>query len=169
LKPKKAEELILGIDPGLRVTGYGLVRKTASGISAVEFGVVKSTASNSLSQRLFEIVSLLGEIIEQYQPDVASVEQIFHSVNAKTALLLGHARGAILTELSRHGIKVYEYTPTAIKQAVVGYGRAEKSQVAEMCKLLLNLKEDIKPHDASDALAAAICHLNSLAPYMEDE
>ena len=161
--------MILGIDPGLRVTGYGLVRRTASGISAVEFGVVKSTATNPLADRLYEIISLLSEIIEQYGPTIASVEQIFYSVNAKSALLLGHIRGAILTELRRNDIKVFEYTPLAIKQALVGYGRAEKSQVAEMCKLLLGLKEDIKPLDASDALAAAICHINSLPPYVENE
>ena len=152
---------MLGIDPGLRVTGYGLVRRSNNGLQAVEFGCLKSTASGTLSQRIFEITSLLSQVIEEHQPQIASVEQIFSAVNIKTALLLGHIRGALLNELTRHRLQVFEYTALQIKQATVGYGRAEKQQVAEMVKLILGLSEVPKPADASDALAAAICHLHS--------
>ena len=154
-------DLILGIDPGLRVTGYGLVRERAGRLQTVEFGTIRSTAKLSLTERIFEIVDVLSDVLEQFQPHCASVERVFSAVNVKSALLLGHVRGAILAELRRHEIPVFEYSALEIKQSVVGYGRAEKQQVAEMCRMLLGLAEIPKPADASDALGAAICHINS--------
>lgn len=163
------ENLILGIDPGLRVTGYGLVREHGGRLLAVEFGTIRSTASLSLTERIFEIVEVLGEVLEQFHPECASVERIFSAVNVKSALLLGHVRGAILAELRRHEVPVFEYSALEIKQSVVGYGRAEKQQVAEMCRILLGLAEAPKPADAADALGAAICHFNSRVPMTTEE
>ena len=158
----RQSKLVLGIDPGLRMTGYGLVRSRPGGsLKAVEYGVIKSTSKFSLSERLFEITSVLADVVNQFQPHCASVEKIFSAVNIKTALLLGHVRGAILAELRRNSVPVYEYSPLEIKQSTVGYGRAEKQQVGEMCRMLLNLPEVPKPADASDALAAAICHIHN--------
>jgi crossover junction endodeoxyribonuclease RuvC len=153
----------LGVDPGLRVTGYGLVEQSQQNYKMLECGIITTDSSNSLILRLNEIVTGLSEIIDQFKPDHASVEQIFSAVNVKTALLLGHVRGAILSELSKHEIHVFEYSPLEIKRAVVGYGRAEKQQVSEMVQLLLQLKQSVTPFDASDALAAAICHGNNVA------
>lgn len=143
------------------MTGYGLVAETDSKLQAVEFGVIKSSPELSLTDRLFEIVEVLAEVLQQYKPQCASVEKIFAAVNVKTALLLGHVRGAIISELRRYSVPVFEYSPLEIKQATVGYGRAEKHQVAEMCRMLLCLSETPAPPDAADALAAAICHINS--------
>jgi crossover junction endodeoxyribonuclease RuvC len=154
-------EKVLGIDPGLRVTGYGIVRDDSGTLKALEFGAIKTSSRLPLSERLFEIVETLEEIAVQHKPACASVERIFTAVNMKTALLLGHARGAILTALHRNNIPVFEYSALEIKRATVGYGRAQKNQVAEMCRVLLGLQEVPKPYDAADALAAAICHLHS--------
>ena len=154
--------LVLGIDPGLAATGYGLVREESGKLEAVEFGVVRTTTSNPLAERLHTIASSLEGVIKQYRPDNASVERIFSAVNIKTALLLGHVRGAILMELCRSGLSVHEYSALQIKQALVGYGHAATEQVAEMVKLMLGLAERPKPADAADALAAAICHLHSM-------
>jgi crossover junction endodeoxyribonuclease RuvC len=145
----------------LRITGYGLVAERTNRLIAVEYGAIKTNSGADFTERLVEIVTELGQIIVEHKPDCASVEQIFSAVNIKTALILGHVRGAIITEIKRHGIPLFEYSPLAIKQAVVGYGRAEKSQVGEMCKVLLQLDKAPEPMDASDALAAAICHINS--------
>jgi crossover junction endodeoxyribonuclease RuvC len=153
--------LVLGIDPGLRTTGYGLVRERGGVLKAVEFGALRSTAKRPLTERLYEITSMLAEILQQYQPHCASVELVFAAANMKTALLLGHVRGAILNELRRSSTPVHEYSALEIKRATVGYGRAEKGQVAEMCRVLLGLREMPTPPDAADALAAAICHLHA--------
>jgi crossover junction endodeoxyribonuclease RuvC len=152
---------VLGIDPGLRVTGYGLVSEIDDKLSAVEFGAIKSDPSQPLTERLFGIVEVIAAVVEEFKPHCASVEQVFAAANIKTALLLGHVRGAIVTELRRHDLSIFEYSALEIKQATVGYGRAQKHQVAEMCRLLLGLDETPSPPDAADALAAAICHLHS--------
>lgn len=143
------------------MTGYGLVAEVGEKLQAVEFGVIKSSPKLPLTDRLYEIVEVLGEVVQQYKPTCASVEKVFAAVNIKTALLLGHVRGAIISELRRRAVTVYEYSPLEIKQATVGYGRAEKHQVAEMCRMLLGLDKAPAPPDAADALAAAICHINS--------
>lgn len=122
--------------------------------------MIKTNSRRKLHERLATITSTLAEIIDQHKPAIASIEQIFSAVNVKTALLLGHVRGAILAEMSRLNLSIYEYSALEIKQAVVGYGRAGKEQVAAMVTMLLNLKEPPSPLDASDALAAAICHGN---------
>ena len=152
------------------MTGYGLVKtRPGSSMKAVEYGVIKSTPKFSLPERLYEITSVLADVVNQFQPDCASVENLFSAVNIKTALLLGHVRGAILAELRRNNIQVYEYSPLEIKQSTVGYGRAEKQQVGEMCRMLLNLSEVPKPSDASDALAAAICHIHNSTDILESK
>lgn len=156
--------LVLGIDPGLRATGYGLVEEAGSGLRGIEFGVIATSTKLPLAERLFTIADMISEIVEQHKPDCASVEQVFTAVNAKSALLLGHVRGAILAELFRKEIQVYEYSALEIKQALVGYGRAQKQQVAEMARVLLGLDKTPTPTDAADALAAAICHLHSRSP-----
>lgn len=153
--------LVLGIDPGLSATGYGIVAEDAGRLTAVEFGVIKSSSKSPLHERLLLVANALGEVIEEHNPDCASVERVFVAVNVKTALLLGHVRGAILTELGRRELPVHEYSALEIKRSVVGYGRAQKQQVAEMTRALLGLKEPPKPADAADALAAAVCHLHS--------
>lgn len=153
--------LVLGIDPGLAATGYGLVREERGKLVAVEFGVARSSPSKPLPERLRTITGALADVIRQHRPDCASVEQVFSAVNVKTALLLGHVRGAILAELCRCELSVHEYSALQIKQAAVGYGHAEKAQVAEMVRMLLGLAEPPKPADAADALAAAICHIHS--------
>ena len=156
--------LVLGIDPGLRATGYGLIETSGGRLKAVEFGVIKTSSDKPLAERLFKVSDEVSSVIRQYQPDCASVEKVFTAVNARSALLLGHVRGAILAELYRAGLDVCEYSPLEIKQALVGYGRAQKQQVAEMVRMLLCLAETPKPADASDALAAAICHLHNCNP-----
>jgi len=153
--------LILGIDPGLATTGYGLVSEKAGRLVAVEFGVIRTSSRKPLPERLGTITNAIADLTAQLRPDCASVEEIFSAVNIKTALLLGHVRGAILTELCRQGLPVHEYSALQIKQAAVGYGRATKEQVAEMMRELLGLAEPPRPADAADALAAAICHLHS--------
>jgi crossover junction endodeoxyribonuclease RuvC len=153
--------LVLGIDPGLAATGYGLVNENGGKLEAVEFGVIRTSAETPLPQRLHTIVKSLEEILKLFKPECASVERVFAAANIKTALLLGHVRGAILAELCRQGLQVLEYSALQIKQAVVGYGKADKKQVAEMVRILLNLAERPRPTDAADALAAAICHLHS--------
>lgn len=159
--------VVLGIDPGLQATGYGLVAEDGGEggeLRAVEFGAIRTSASSALPERLLKIARGISEIIGERRPDCASVEQVFYATNAKAALLLGHVRGAILAELCRHGLPVHEYSALEIKQALVGYGRAQKHQVAEMARVLLGLAETPAPADAADALAAAICHLHSRGP-----
>jgi crossover junction endodeoxyribonuclease RuvC len=161
--------LVLGIDPGLAATGYGLVGEKAGRLEAVEFGVIRTAPAKPLAVRLRTIAAGLEEIARQHKPDCASVERVFSAINIKTALLLGHVRGAILSELSRMELPVHEYSALQIKQAVVGYGHAQKSQVGEMVKLLIGLAERPKPADAADALAAAICHLQTIGRHTPPE
>jgi len=156
--------VVIGIDPGLATTGYGLVSEDKGRLRAVEFGNIKTPASAPMPERLHKIADELGEVIGRRKPDCASIEQIFAAVNVKSALALGHVRGAILYELSRCRIAVHEYSATQIKKALVGYGQAAKFQVSEMVRLLLGLGSMQLPDDAGDALAAAICHLHSRGP-----
>jgi crossover junction endodeoxyribonuclease RuvC len=153
--------LVLGIDPGLAATGYGLISEDEGRLRAVEFGVIRTASAKPLAERLRTIATALEEVTREHSPDCASVERIFSAVNIKTALLLGHVRGAILSELCRQKLAIHEYSALQIKQAVVGYGHAQKEQVGEMVKLLLGLGERPRPADAADALAAAICHLQT--------
>ncbi len=151
---------VLGIDPGSETLGWGVVEGGGSKYLPVGHGVVKSNTKQAFSKRLKNIYDGVGEIISQYQPDVVSIEEAFFSVNVSSAMKLGQVRGIVLLLAEQHGISLAEYSPRLIKHTVVGYGNADKIQVQEMVKLLLGLKEIPHPHDAADALAAAICHFH---------
>jgi len=154
--------LVLGIDPGTATTGYGLVREDEGGnLSAVEFGVVRTPAQDPMPQRLLQIYHQIQEIISLHRPDAGAVEKLFFQSNVKTAMSVGQARGVTLLALAETEIPIAEYTPLAIKQAVVGYGSADKRQVQHMIRALLGLDDIPKPDDAADALAVAICYLHS--------
>ncbi len=152
---------VLGIDPGSLKSGYGLVDSHQGDLALVEYGVIRTRPNAPLAQRLLQISTRLQALIQQYKPQEIAVEDLFVAKNAKSSLKLGHARGAILLTATQAGLDVAEYTPLEVKQAVVGYGRADKSQVQQMVKVLLKLQEIPSPDDAADALAIAICHHHS--------
>jgi crossover junction endodeoxyribonuclease RuvC len=153
--------LVLGIDPGTAITGYGLVRETEEGLVLVDCGVITTTPDQPLPVRLQGVYHGLADIARRHQPDAAAVEELFFSRNARTALSVGHARGVALLALAEAGLPVYEYKPLQVKQAIAGYGGAEKQQVQQMVSLLLNLDEVPRPDDAADAVAVAVCHIHS--------
>lgn len=153
--------LIIGIDPGLAIVGYSLVKKEGNRFSVLDYGVVRTPSSDDNINRLKKIYISLTDIIKEYKPDEMAVEELFFNKNVKTAIRVGQARGVILLAGAQADIVVAEYTPLQVKQAVVGYGRAAKQQVQEMVKALLNLETVPRPDDAADALAVAICHGNS--------
>lgn len=155
---------VFGIDPGSERTGYGCVESKGSRHSVVVCGAIAAPAGSAFPDRLMQIHRRLAALIAECRPDCVAIEDVFHSVNARSALKLGHARGVAMLAAVEAGLPVFEYTPTQIKRAVVGYGRAEKPQVAQMVKLLLGLAEVPTPHDAADALAVAICQLHSQPP-----
>ncbi len=153
--------VILGIDPGTRITGYGVVETGNRNLKLVTYGEIKIGRGETLSGCLKTIHSRLMEIIEEYAPDVISLEDIFYGKNVKSLIKQAHARGAIILVAALSDIPLYEYTPLEVKKAVVGYGRAEKSQVQFMVKNIFKLS-DVPPPDASDAVAIAVCHSNFL-------
>ena len=153
--------LILGIDPGLAALGYGLIEKKGNKYKCCDYSVIRTEASATNISRLEKIYNKLTDIIKEYNPEHMAVEELFFNKNVKTAIMVGQARGVILLAGSQAGLKVYEYTPLQVKQAVVGYGRARKEQVQQMVKALLNLEEIPRPDDSADALAVSICHGNS--------
>jgi crossover junction endodeoxyribonuclease RuvC len=156
-KPSKRPLRILGVDPGLRITGFGLIEKCGGKLSYLASGRIKTDGAASLPTRLGTIYSGLRELVAQYEPDEAVVEIVFVNVNPQSTLLLGQARGAAVTALVAGGIDVAEYTALQVKQAVVGNGHADKTQVQHMVRRLLALPGDPSP-DAADALACAIAH-----------
>ena len=149
---------VLGIDCGTERTGYGVIDSDGRSHVLVEAGVVRTDAREPLELRLLTIARSLREVIERHRPEAAAVEQVFHAANAKTALKLAHARGAALLTVAEAGLELGEYSPLEVKTSVVGYGRAEKSQVQMMVASLLRLAGPIESEDASDAVAVAICH-----------
>lgn len=153
--------VILGIDPGYATVGFGVISQEGSKLKAIDYGVISTSKDENLSTRLFKISESLDTIMDKYSPDVIAIEELFFQNNQKTAILVAEARGAILLTLYKKNKKLYEYTPLQIKQAMTGYGRAEKSQIQHMVTLLLNLKEIPKPDDAADALAVALTHAQS--------
>lgn len=154
--------LALGIDPGTATTGYGLVRLAPDGeLVAVKYGVILTPKDDSAPARLEMIYDQLSDIIREHQPETAAVEKLFFSRNVTTALAVGQARGVVMLALQKAGIESFEYTPKEIKNAVAGYGGADKRQVQEMVRALLQLDSIPKPDDAADALAVAITHLNT--------
>ncbi len=154
--------LVLGIDPGVAITGYGLLTGPAEGARLVASGVITTSPTFSLSERLLVLHQELSDLIARYRPEVAAIEELFFGRNARTALAVGHGRGVTLLTLAEAGLTVHEYTPMQVKQAIVGYGLADKKQVQEMVRLLLHLEEVLRPDDAADAVAVALCHLQSL-------
>ena len=152
--------IILGIDPGSRITGYGLISKEGNRLVHIDNGAVFTQSAEDFPQRLEQIFTGLSAVIAQYRPDVVAIEKVFLAKNAQSALKLGQARGAAIVAAVNVRLAVFEYTALQVKQAVVGSGRAEKVQVQQMIKALLNLPE-LAQEDASDALAVAICHAHS--------
>lgn len=155
--------IILGIDPGLAIIGYGVVEKKGNSFKLIDYSTIKTSSKLDDVTRLSKLYDQLIELIKKYDPDQMAVEELFFNKNVKTAIRVGQARGVILLAGSKQGIQVAEYTPLQVKQAVVGYGRASKRQVQQMVKALLNLEEIPKPDDAADALAISICHGHSYA------
>lgn len=153
--------IIMGIDPGFAITGYGIVKYEGNKFSVIDYGAVLTKATTPFAERLLQLDIRLNELIEANKPDAISVEELFFNKNIKTAIMAAHGRGTALVAAARSGARVYEYTPLQVKQAVVGYGRAEKAQVQQMVKIILNLSEIPKPDDVADALAVAICHGHS--------
>jgi len=149
---------ILGVDPGSRITGYGIVDEVRGELRAVDYGVIRADAAAPASARYLAIRDALGELIGRHRPDVMAVESLFFCRNASSAIKLAQVRGVVLLAAAEAGLAVYEYAPRRIKQAVVGRGAASKVQVQQMVKALLGLAEVPTPDDAADALAVAICH-----------
>ena len=160
--------LILGIDPGLAIVGWGVVEYAAEKFRPVAYGAVTTPAGIDVEQRLLQIYDALDSIIKKYKPDDIAVEELFFNTNQKTAIAVAEARGVILLCGIKNGIPLYEYTPLQVKQAVVGYGRAEKKQVITMTNMLLDLKRSPKLDDTSDALAIAICHGHTTGSALKD-
>jgi len=151
----------MGIDPGIAIVGYGIINIKGNKYKVIDSGALTTSPELSMPKRLLFIYKSLTELLELYKPEAYAVEELFFNKNVKTALIIGHARGVILLAASNMDIPVYEYTPLQVKQAIVGYGRADKNQMQQMVKILLNLKEIPKPDDVADALAVAICHGSS--------
>jgi crossover junction endodeoxyribonuclease RuvC len=152
---------VLGIDPGTATTGYGVVEEVKGDLKSLAFGVIRTPADRPLPVRLQMIYRALRDLVAEWEPTVAAVEELFFSKNVRTAMSVGQARGVTLLALADTGLDVAEYTPLAIKQAITGYGNADKAQMQEMVRLLLGLAEAPRPDDAADAMAVAICHLHS--------
>ena len=153
--------IILGIDPGIATVGFGVVDFTNNKFKTIDYGAVITKPGIPFPRRLEQVYDGITQLCIKYRPDAMSVEELFFNTNVKTAIAVGHARGVIILAAKKSLVSVYEYTPLQVKQAVVGYGRAEKKQVQEMVKVILNLTSVPKPDDTADALALAICHAHS--------
>lgn len=152
--------LVVGIDPGIATTGYGFIRPLADGrLEAVDFGVIQTDAGTELPRRLALLHQQLADLLDRHRPESAGVERLFFQRNVSTAMAVGEARGVALLALAQAGVRVGEYTPQEVKQAVTAYGGAEKRQMQEMMRILLSLPAAPRPDDAADALAIAVCHL----------
>lgn len=149
---------ILGIDPGTAILGYGLIEQTGNRLNPVHHGCIKTSSRDALEDRLAIIYKELQEIIAEHEPDEIAIEKIFFSRNVKTAISVAQARGVIMLTAAHAKVNISEYTPNQVKQAVCGYGSADKKQVQEMVRRLLCMEKIVKPDDAADALAIAICH-----------
>jgi crossover junction endodeoxyribonuclease RuvC len=154
--------LVIGIDPGTATTGYGLVRQKAQGeLITIDFGVIKTSSKSLMTDRLLQLHRELSAVISLHRPESAAVEELFFQRNVATAMSVGQARGIALLALAQAGIPVDEYAPSEIKQAISGYGGADKQQMQQMVRTILALDTIPRPDDAADALAVAICHLHS--------
>lgn len=158
--------IILGIDPGYAIVGYGVVRYENSRYTTLDYGAVTTQAKTPFTTRLEQIYDGVFEIMSRWKPNALSLEKLYFNTNTTTAIDVAQARGVILLAATKCGIPVFEYTPLQVKQSVVGYGRAEKKQVMEMTRMLLRLEKVPKPDDTADALAMAICHAHSSGSLM---
>jgi crossover junction endodeoxyribonuclease RuvC len=152
---------IIGIDPGTATTGYGVVDKLGASPELVDYGAITTSPRQTAPERLLDVYNQVNEIIDRYKPDVIVMERLFFAKNQTTAIAVGKACGVMQFAAAQRGLPVVEYTPMEVKQAVVGYGGAEKKQIQYMIQRILNLKEVPKPDDAADALALAICHAHA--------
>lgn len=161
LKANSKKIRILGIDPGSQITGYGIVEKQGSCLVHIDNGGIFTRPKDPFSKKLQTLFQGVIELIDQFSPHAVAIENIFYAKNIKSSFQLGHARGALMVAAAEKGCRIFEYTPLTVKQALVGYGRASKEQVQSMVKQVLHLPEATYA-DASDALAVAVCHLNSV-------
>ena len=152
--------IILGIDPGLAIVGYGVIEYKSPTFSTLAHGAILTPAKTKVEDRLISIYNELDSLIKMYKPDAVAIEELFFNTNQKTVISVAEARGCILLVCKMNGVPIFEYTPLQVKQSVVGYGRADKKQVISMVKLLLKLEKAPKLDDTCDALAIAICHAN---------
>ncbi len=155
---------IIGIDPGYAIVGYGILDYEANKFRVVDYGAITTEASMDMFLRFQSIHRDLNALMEKYNPEFMAIEELFFNSNKTTAINVAQARGVLLLSALNHGAQIFEYTPLQVKQAIAGYGKAEKKQVQQMTKLLLNLNEIPKPDDTADALAIAICHAHSYNP-----
>ena len=160
---------ILGIDPGVATIGFGLIEADRASTRLLRYGVITTPAGLPLSSRLYQISQDMSQLLEQFKPQEMAVEELFFSKNITTGIAVAHGRGVILLEAERAGVPAYEYTPMQVKQAVAGYGGAEKKQVMLMTQRLLKMQELPRPDDAADALAIAICHSRSATSLLNVE
>ncbi len=162
-----SNEIIIGIDPGYAITGYGIIEKLGNKLTMLDCGVISTKPTSQFPDRLLAINTRIATLIEFYKPKYMAVEELFLGQNKTTAIGTAQARGVVLVEAARANIPVYEFTPGQIKLAVTGYGKADKNQVSQMVVRLLGLKEMPKPDDACDGLAVAICLANTGVPFSE--
>ncbi len=155
--PTGKEQIIIGIDPGIADTGYGVIKQVGAQLTLITYGSIKTSSKLTLPERLKILNFELKNILAKYQPTTCVIEQLFFCNNAKTALVVGQARGVALFTLIEADLNIIEITPLQVKQGLTGYGKADKKQIQQMVKIILNLKEIPKPDDAADALAMAIC------------
>lgn len=154
---------VLGLDPGIAIVGFGFIDKEGSKLKAVQYGSIQTEANTPQSERLKQIYDSLLHLLDKYEPEAVAIEKLFFNRNVTTAFAVGQARGVMMLAAEQRKLEIAEYTPLQVKQAVVGYGKAEKMQVQEMVRMLLNLSAVPKPDDVADALAIAICHAHSSA------
>ena len=159
--------IILGLDPGLATTGYGIIEYTGNKHRLLKYGVIITVPKHPLSKRILQIYDACIKILDQYSPDHVAIESLFFSVNTKTALLVAQARGALLLSAALKKHPIFDYTPPQVKLAVCGYGGATKQQIQYMTKQLLNLDHTPKPDDSADALGIAICHAHSYSHHVQ--
>jgi len=159
---KQEALVILGVDPGLADTGFGVIEKQGSYLKMIDYGCIKTKAKIPTAIRLTEIYQNLNKLIKKFKPDIIAIEQLFFCKNVKTALAVGQARGVIVLAGGKNNLIIHEFTPLQVKQALTTYGKASKNQVQQMVKVILNLKNIPKPDDAADALAIAVCCANSV-------
>ncbi|MBO9609039.1 MAG: crossover junction endodeoxyribonuclease RuvC [Paenibacillaceae bacterium] len=152
---------ILGIDPGIAIVGFGFIEKQGSRLTPIQYGSIQTEAHSDPAQRLKAVYDSIRELIDKYKPDEVAIEKLFFNRNVTTAFAVGQARGVLILAAVQNGLPVAEYTPLQVKQAIVGYGKAEKKQVQEMVRMFLKLQAAPKPDDVADALAVAICHAHS--------